>query len=214
MNILKFIFIALLASSLFSCKKHDDETITSSNHFIFSSLHDTIKPLRYYPVFPGSFWTYLNEKNDTVKYYTFGNYMKDCFAPGFTDTVFVPFLVKPKYGPAPIYQYDQISHFTPYVYGQASDKRTPILSEIQDKTFKRGGTDFRYSDYRATMLVIGKFKINNDSVLILKGYSGLEFGVFHEHYTKDIGLTLSYATDSITNDTISKLRLINYYINH
>ena len=197
--------ILLLTVYLFQCKKNREEAV-------FSKPLDTLKPLRYYPVFPGSFWLYLNEKNDTVKYFTLDNYIKHCFDPGHSDTVFVPYLTHPIYGAKAVYQYDEISEFRPLTYGVPPYKRTPVLSEIENYKFKRGGFDNRYGDHRPFIIVLGKYRIDQDSVLILRGNDYYYNTVFIEHYTKDIGLTLSYTLDSITKDTVSKLRLISYQI--
>lgn len=43
----------------------------------YTYLFDTIRPNKYYPAFPGSWWRYLNESGDTVIREVSENYMKD-----------------------------------------------------------------------------------------------------------------------------------------
>lgn len=56
--------------------------------------YDTIFPLSYFPVYPGSFWKYIDSNNDTILITTDSTYSKDAFAAGgasyFSDTFYVP----------------------------------------------------------------------------------------------------------------------------
>ncbi|MBL7931487.1 MAG: hypothetical protein JNL60_06280 [Bacteroidia bacterium] len=173
---------------------------------------ETLKPLSYYPMFPGSYWIYLNQKGDSVKFVTDNTYKKHCYNRSVEDTVLVPFLKGPGDSEGhPIYQYDVISEFPPRLDNKPVLKRTTYISEVVGKQFKRGGFDSRYGDHRDVFTVKEKIKLNNDSVLVITGGN---FVYSHtERYAKNVGLIWSCKVDSSSKDTIERLSLVKFYIN-
>ncbi len=171
---------------------------------------DTIKPKDYFPVYPGSFWKYLNKDGDTVRHFTESTYKKHTCNE--VDTSVVPFLID-EFGSRPIYGYNEDSEFRPAMNGMRDIRLTPILSENIGFTFPRGGFDSRYGDKRAILTVKEKKLINMDSVIILEGKSDYLNINIVQHYTKNIGLTFSCDVNYVTKDTVKLLRLISFHIN-
>src|SRR5205809_1148367 len=70
-----------------------------------TALPDTIFPKQYLPVYPGSYWKYLDENNDTVIYKTDPAYKLHSFKSSAlngksSNSVYVPF-----WNDKPIYEY-------------------------------------------------------------------------------------------------------------
>jgi hypothetical protein len=170
---------------------------------------EMVEPRPYFPVFPGSYWVYLNHKGDTVRHFTEPGYKKHCYLQ--PDTFLVPFLNDG--ASRPIYGYNEISEFRPLNYGISPYRQTPILSETVGFAFLRGGFDSRYGDRRAKLMVVEKKLVGNDSVLILNGIVATNNLKIVQHYTRDVGLTYWCDVDSITQDTINYLKILEYKIN-
>lgn len=224
------------------CKK-DKKTDTNTNtdngntnpSVVVPKKIDTLKPLSYFPVFPGSYWKYLVNNQDTLRIQTNPTYIKDSYPIQIysaqniyhvSDTVYVPVITNAN----PNYLYDYVFASTSkaiYQYssivqmGIASSASTGLikaafLSESIGAVITRGGYDFRYPDFRETIVVTQKTAINGDSVLILKGQynkTNLPNLFSYEKYIKNVGLSLRYVTDSISHDTVYKCKLLSYYIN-
>jgi len=213
--------IIIISVFLCECKK-DNSSTNSNNNLNWAPSYDTLKPLNYYPIYPGSYWKYLENDSDTVIYnasstYLLHNYLKykgndinGNYVELYSDTVYVPFLNN-----NPIYQYNKIQHIDP----PFGDHYTlwPILSENIGFQFDRSWGDTRFGDFREKVKVIQK-TVNNDqdSIIILRGH--WVFGpniknITIEVYNKDIGLSSHLTIDTVAMDTIYKLQLIDYYIN-
>jgi hypothetical protein len=91
---LSFFFFA---GMLMGCKKERDPEIDRTSPKV-PKLGDTIRPLPYFPAFPGSWWNYLNNAGDTIRYYTEPQWQKDAYSVPLSngtgmyhsDTVIVP----------------------------------------------------------------------------------------------------------------------------
>jgi len=100
-------FIILIFVFLFACKK--DIPVTEPDPVNNMNGYDTLKPLNYYPVYPGSYWRYLENDTDTVIQSTSSNYLPHSYlsykglddygnyVEQYSDTVYVPFLTTTPY---------------------------------------------------------------------------------------------------------------------
>ena len=72
-------------------------------------------PRSYFPAYPGSYWKYLDDNNDTITSSTLSNYCKDYYTSGLdtSETYLVPF-----YDGTPIWGYEahtgSVSYATSY----------------------------------------------------------------------------------------------------
>ncbi len=213
-------FIILIFVFLFACKK--DIPVTEPDPVNNVNGYDTLKPLNYYPVYPGSYWKYLENDTDTVIHSTSSSYLPHSYlsykgldgygnyVEQYSDTVYVPFLNN-----NPIYQYHKIQYVAPPFGGNYT--QWPILSETVGFQFERNWEETQYGDFREHVKVVQK-TVNNDqdSVIILKGHWVLGPNINKittEVYIKDIGLSSHFLIDTVAMDTINKLQLINYHIN-
>jgi hypothetical protein len=196
----KYLFFILVF--FLSCKKEKQEA-------------QTIYPLPYLPVYPGSKWIYLNEVGDTViqstapeyqlhqyNSYSIGGYM--------TDYVYVPFWNdKPVYGySTPI---DNMSaafiHNGLTQIGYLSEKK----GEQWTTYWSQYGSSFRVVENIDTSLTVNS--INYYNVIKVCDYGhypagpGPQILASVSYYAKNIGL--------IKEDYGNKhIDLISYYINH
>jgi hypothetical protein len=209
----------LLMISLFTaCKKSAIEV-----HEPQPVAYDTIRPLGYYPVYPGSWWKYMvngtqisydsvgaqymlhSYKNNQSSYDSAGN-----IVDYYSDTVFVPFL-----NGRPIYGYKRIEHIMP-PFGNYYTQ-WPILSETVGFSFDRFWTDKRYGDFSEKVRVEDKYFDGQDSVLILEGhwvYGPAVNKKSYQKYLKGIGLTYEVIIDTISQDTLFEKKLMDFLINH
>ncbi len=194
-----------------------------------SALHkgyDTIWPKSYFPVYPGSSWKYMYNDSNIIEYTTSPAFMKHSYMISdiidyssgspkhvitYSDTVLVPF-----YRGSPVYGYDKIDCNQP-PYFPLQCYKWPFLSENAGDVFTSGWADTRFGDFRTYYTVIGKTQNSNgDSVLTIKGhhvYGPSARTIETLQYIKNVGLAFRYDLDSLTNDTLFKLRLKEYHIN-
>jgi len=178
---------------------------------------ETIYPKDFYPVYPGSWWQYLENDTLTVFDRVSDNYMEHSYKVGrdgdtaMSETVKVPFL-----NGNPIYGYEFIEHIdSPFGNFYIP---WPILSEEIGFEFERGFFDKRMGDGSEYVLVKGKFIEDNEEILILTSHWGSEcferFNISFQKYVKGVGLTFWCIVDTTTMDTIYKKELVDYHINH
>lgn len=208
-----FIIIVLFSMIAFSCKKEAQVLDT------LVLTHDTLKPNNYLPVYPKSWWRYNVDGDTTVmsrvsmEYHLYFYRTSDNSSMSplvMSDSVWVPLLDS-----NPIYKYDKIQHVIP-PYGDYYC-RWPILSETIGFVFRRDWSDTRYGDFSEYVEVKNKIFNGTDSVLILEGhwvYGPKISQKRFQEYTKGIGLTKDIVVDTVSQDTISKKNLIDYYIHN
>jgi hypothetical protein len=183
-----------------SCKKEDQ------NHY------PVIYPGSYYPVYPNTWWKYINEDSvittDSVgpayqlnTYITWTGDNKD----EYSDPFYVPFL-----NGQPIYHYDKIVY---EIYPYAGE-RWPILSEKIGFEFQRDYHDPRFTYVVEMVTVKRKYFNGTDSVLVQEGHWTHEVNDFitTQEFVKNVGLVSQITWDTITHDTIYKKILLDYYI--
>jgi hypothetical protein len=215
----KILLLIVLLPVLSNCRKQTDDPNSEQKN-------DTIKPLNYYPIYPGSRWKYVVNDSDTVMSASSLTYLKNSFVElkgfkspsgepilGASDMVYVPYLDN-----KPIFEYQRLEHIT-MVNNLHTDyySKWPILSETVGFKFKRSDISTKFGDFNEHVLVERKtINGNNDSIIVLKGqwvYGPNENCKTTEIYTKNIGLTYSLKIDTVKNDTLYEAKLIDYYIN-
>jgi hypothetical protein len=199
-------------------------------------IYDTIKPLSYFPVFPGSYWRYVIYKNfnDDISFdsetdtsysydsvsseYLLHSYLimpdwdlnNNVYIERYSDTVYVPFLNgEPIYGYNRIDEAAQLSAPTYY-------QKYPFLSETLGDKFYTHYYDPRW-DYLGPYMEVVEKKVDthNDSIIVLRGdYYGNynNYVVDNYIYKKDVGLVFYYVTSKVHTDTLYRKKLIDYYI--
>lgn len=208
------VLILAICIAIVGCKKKSDSPV-------INATYDTLRPLSYFPVLPGSFWKYkewnkssgdtLIRIDTTSNKYILHQYQFEI--DSFSVPVYVPFL-----NGSPIYEYDRIS-CNDYGYHCC---RYPILSEQIGYSFGRYIGDPRFNPWFIETIVFEKRTDNlGDSILILKTYHinksepmalPSQF-VDWTIYKKNIGLFFNCSVDTTINDTIQKRWLIDFSIN-
>ncbi|MBU1008708.1 MAG: hypothetical protein KKD74_01110 [Bacteroidetes bacterium] len=205
-----WIVCVILLIALTSCRKKPHDVLPYVNQY------DTIKPLAYFPVYPGSWWKYENYSHQLVTdsvsiayvlhYY---NIAYDGSHPENSDSTYVPLL----HG-EPVYGYHKIECMRP-PFGQQCTK-WPIISEQIGFSFPRGWSDTRYGDFMEHVVVKQKTFNGQDSVLILEGhwvYGPNTAQKRRQEFVKGIGLAYDIVTDTLTQDTLYQRKLIDYFVN-
>jgi hypothetical protein len=214
-RIIKMLLLIILFTA---CKKNITEVEKP-----LPQTYDTIKPMAYYPAYPGSWWKYMVNgaqintdtvgakyqmhfyKNNQFTYDSAGNVVDS-----YSDTVYVPFL-----NGRPIYGYMRIEHIRP-PFGDFYTQ-WPILSETVGFSFERYWSDKRYGDFSEKVRVANKFFDGQDSVLVLEGrwVYGPEINKkSYQKYAKGIGLIYEVIVDTTSQDTLFEKKLIDFRINH
>ena len=195
-----------------ACKKHN------STHTGKTDLtYDTIKPLSYFPAYPGSYWKYIDSNNDTIVYKTDSIYKKDYYVIGaaafVSDTFYVPF-----YDGFPIWGYEAHT-------GPISNSGSYPLSRILSDTLPVG-SDWPILHWSGTE--VNRKIIAKDTTVIVGGISYYPTIVVEEYYssgppvytwiakryyTKDIGLVKEDINNPNSN-TVNSRQLVEYFINH
>jgi hypothetical protein len=204
------IYLFILFIVFFSCKK--DQQVD----------YETIYPLPYLPVYPGSHWTYLDENGDTLVQSTSSEYQLHSYKSfnldgNNTDPVYVPY-----WNGYPVYGYSTPEYttsgaFTDFHYGM---KQVGYLSEQLGQSWSTYANQYGSSGRKVvnidTTLLVNSILFNH--VIKVNDYGSS----YHEppgnhlratnYYAKDIGLIQQ---DEIYNDTlvIHHLKIISYFIN-
>lgn len=192
--------------------------------------YDTIRPLDYFPAFPGSFWIYDN--NDTLK--VVNQYEKYIFnSSGYTldpdyDTLILPKLIlNGVFNPSDTFAYVNGCSIS---RSKESDYRDPafkiLLSLTEGSEFTIGGVIQGHKITGKTIKVdttinIGMTEYKNVIITIqfdyacvlATGSSPEDCATLREYYAKDVGLikreTRNYPIDT---DFVKDIELIKYEI--
>lgn len=251
-SLLAFIFVIILIS----CAKEDEivenvqPTPNAANEWLaradsafnesFSSgvvsedLPDTIFPKSYFPVYPGSYWTYrIIQKNYqfTGAEYTGPmtgidtTYVTESTAPEYhflveydgldvwPDSIYVPLL-----NGEPIAGYKSLAY---YGYIEYYYYFTSFLREEVGSNFTEGGYLGPHSSYMGPHYTVLDKTVdaNGDSLIVVYGDYETTFEhnwtkEIYQHYHKGVGLTLEIDYRAEINDTLIKKELVDYYINN
>ena len=181
-----------------------------------------LEPGPYFPVYPGSWWEYIVDDSTFLTDRTSEDYMVHSYKIGgdterSAETYRVPFL-----NGQPIYRYDRVEEIGyPMTIYQGIYQRWPVLSDEAGFQFKRSWSDPRLTN--PTELVTVKSKVYNgkDSLLYLEGgwVNAYSHGYLlpkkrYQVYIREIGLVSDITVDTVTGDTLSKMILIDYFVNH
>lgn len=206
----------LVISCMFGCKK--DESIPNNNPTnTITTSYDTIFPLDYFPVFPGSYWKYVDSNNDTTIIKTDSSYQKDYYTIGsaayMSDTFFVPV-----YNQIPIWGYE--AHTGP-ISNSGSSPLTRILSD--SLPVGSSWVIYSWSGTQVSRKIIAKdttITISSNSyyptIVVEEYYSyGPPYYIWiaKRYYTKNIGIIREDLYNS-TDSTINTKQIIDYYINN
>lgn len=202
--------------SIFACTK--DKTLTNNNPATTNvTSYDTIFPLNYFPVFPGSWWKYVDSNNDTTIVKTDSVYQQDYYTVGsaayVSDTFFVPI-----YNNIPIWSYE--AHTGPISHS-GSYPLTRILSDSLPV-----GSNWIISNWSGTQIsrkIIAKdttISISSNSynpTIVIEEY--FSYGppnyiwIARRYYTKNIGMIKEDLYNSI-DSTVNSKQIIGYFINN
>jgi hypothetical protein len=222
-----FFYFFLTLVLLGSCRKKDE--ILTNN----SISYDTIKPLDYFPAFPGSYWTYTNNYTLKVAYqykmFIFGLNSGD---PMFYDTLILPKLESTNvftsyddngfvkgyeltapsgvtYIPDPVYKCIlSTKEDSIFVYGPSMQGHTPMAKTIKVDTSIYIGA-MKYENVLITI------HWDNAAISAGLGNSPEECASLREYYAKGVGL-IKREHRYIPNDTIftTDFELVDYHINN
>lgn len=195
-----------------ACKKHNSTQTGKTN-----LTYDTIKPLSYFPAYPGSYWKYIDSNNDTIVYKTDSIYKKDNYVIGaaafVSDTFYVPF-----YDGFPIWGYE--SHTGP-ISNSGSYPLTRILSDTLPV-----GSDWVIYNWSGT--AVNRKISAKDTTIVIQGTSYFptivveeyySAGIFtftwiaRRYYTQNIGL-IREDIHNLNSNTVNSRLLAEYFINH
>ncbi|HON18674.1 MAG TPA: hypothetical protein PK990_05840 [Salinivirgaceae bacterium] len=208
-----------------SCEK-DNTTKTND-----SVAYDTIKPLEYFPAFPGSYWIYDN--NDTLK--VADHYEMYVFnSAGYTAEPDYDTLILPKLILNGIYNRpDTFAYVNGYSISKAKESgyRDPAFKELLSLTegaeFIIGGADQGHRITGKTIKVdttiyIGTTEYRNVIVTIQFDYACVlgpgnspeNCATLREYYAKDVGLIKRERKNfPINTDFVKDIELIKFLIN-
>ncbi len=200
----KLILLLLIIQCLVSCKKE--------------TTYTTIYPLPYLPVYPGSFWRYLNKNNDTIIQSTDSEYKLHHYACEYStseNTIWTDYVYVPYWNGNPIYGYS-----TPYesnhYYSANISNQVGFLSNTLEQSWGTYFDPHIGSAKRTVKNIDTSLNVNSSIYLhVIKVretyrstnlYFPKDEWLEDNYYAKDVGLVLRQNS----NDTLS---LISFYIN-
>ncbi len=218
----KVIYLLVLVFFLMNCKKKKEEVVDTPPEITTPTKIDTIKPSRYFPAFPGSYWKYVNSSGDTITHSTSATYEKDSY----TDRELNGSVTKsatayvPRYDNIPIW--GDYAHSGPIYNYQtiAANSLIPIVPE----NFRIGGGWTTYAvghsyicgsiEKKDTSIQIaGKNYYPTIVVYFRSYYTGpVGYVVTKKYYTKDIGLIKEEVLKN-GDTTFLETHLVSYHIN-
>ena len=199
----------ILIFILYSCKKEEQVN------------YQTIYPLPYLPVYPGSYWIYLDENGDTVisatdKTYILHSYKSSAISGGFTDPVYVPY-----WDGTPVYGYSYPTYTVSAAFSDEYAKGEHQVGFLSEELNQYWGV--YYSQYgggfRVVVAIDTSITVESvlyDHVIVVNDYGSyytrpISFGESN-YYAKNIGLIRKDIGRG--NIIIQHLRIVSYFINH
>lgn len=178
--------------------------------------YQTIYPLPYFPVYPGSYWKYNDSIGNISEIKTSDNYMLhsfyfDDFDGLLTDSVYVPF-----WNGIPVYGYSIPESGSGY-----SLTLLPLLKEEAGASWCFSGYKWSY-DYKViskdTSIVVNDTTFDN-VIVVKKYYPGNSWSppaTNHSltYYAKNVGLIKEAVVNQVNNDTAIIRAITDYYINN
>jgi len=218
MKKISFVLSISIAIFIFSCKKEKDEATPATPPVTPQATPpDTAQPGNYFPVYPGSYWTYLINGTTIQNDSATGYFLHQLNAPNppYPDD---PFFYVPKFNNVFYYGYStiRVNEFDFRYY------TAPALSESIGWA---SGPDWLVTCSCANgdevKVVTAKYQESPSMDWVLKLTSHFpsivnpNFGnVGYLEYRKGKGLISHYIVDTALNDTLYSKVLISYFINH
>jgi len=178
---------------------------------------ERLEPKSYFPVFPGSYWEYLDSEGDTIVKRTASDYIEDIYYVG-GDVVRGPYYV-PVYEDVPIWGYSEHtgnpghSYMSPGLVpilsvssslGQAWEVSFDSGTEVSRKVVFRDSTiHVSGNEYYPTMMVEEFYSMGPDFYLWR----------YKRYYTEHIGL-IKEESFNYPDSSIYTINLIDYHINY
>ncbi len=195
----------ILFTNLFSCKKDDP-----------NNLYDTIFPLSYFPVYPGSFWEYVNYLNDTNRLVTDPAYVLDFYIEGSAAYVSDTFYV-PVYDGVPIWGYEAhtgpISHAGSYPLTRILSDSLPVGSSWVIHSWS-GTAISRKIIAKDTSIMIHNQEYS-PTIVVEEYYSEgppSYTWIARRYFTENIGM-IKEELFNMPDSTISTSYIIDYHLN-
>jgi hypothetical protein len=182
MKYLLFIgFVIGSCALFFSCKKDKAPPVT------IPKTIDTLYPLSYLPVYPGSYWKYVDSNGDSTIDITNPTYELDYYITGWeaSDTFYVP-----KYNGINIWGYKEHLDLGPSYAIPMRIVLDETLTIGADWMYVGWGGSYRYRKITAIDTSITIFGNTYYPTIIVEEYSpqGLPSWISRRYYTKNIGL--------------------------
>ncbi len=206
-TILKIISLSFLLLFI-SCEK-DSSGDNSSNY-------QTMEPLSYFPVYPGSHWEYMVNNNQLSIQYSVEEYQLDAYSHDInafqSDSVYVPF-----YRGIPIWGYEAhtgpISHAGSYPLTRIVSETLSIGAHWIISSLSGTEVSRKIVDIDATLTISGTDYY--PTIVVEEYYSqgpSEYIWIARRYFTKDIGLVKEELKDHNAN-TVQTKDLVSYFIN-
>lgn len=207
-----FLIATLTIFYLFSCKK-------DKLGYNDPPVYDTIKPLPFFPIWPGSWWEYKKNTKNNSTFFQKKSVEKWIIDPNFNEVI-IPSFKDTDGSVLAFYGYTFYKTEVRLKYYNGVSKHTLISHLIGERTYNLDHYSMNNiyigSDYTFVEQI---YFDGNDSVIVMKSTSNLPSPpsnnyITRSFYKKNVGLFFEYQTDSTETDTIYSLELVNYHINH
>lgn len=201
----RIILFGFLVFICFACSKNDKI--------------ERLEPRSYFPVFPGSYWKYLDSNGDTVVRKTGSDYIEDRYYVG-GELIRGPHYV-PLYEDTPIWEYYE------HTYNPGHQYQSPGFVQILSESSPLG-KEWEAWYYPSQLTKVSRKVVFRDSTIRVSGneyfptmmveefYSmGPDFylWIYKRYYTEHVGL-IKEESFKYSDSSIYTINLIDYHINY
>ena len=206
-----FHLLLLLVLLAFSCKKKELGVVPDPVPINNPIVYDTIKPNSYLPVFPGSWWKYLDSENDTIMENVSSTYHLNWYTFVTTSVYRSDTFLVPVYKGLPIWGYR--ANHGPQSYSNEHPLKLVVTDSLpvgatwlSEKKDSHSGTKSFIQAKDTSITIFGITYYPTIVVASHEFYDTQNFPVDRwNYYTKDIGL--------IKTEGKEKKYLISFHIN-
>lgn len=216
-NFTLFLLLMLLLSS---CKKKQDTKSQVAPSPPAQTKFDTIKPLPYFPVYPGSYWKY----SDGTTFTTSLTYVKAAYqynylnSQGNSQTYISSTVYVPLYNNSPFWGY---KHYSPYRVLFGDSPLVPILTDsaFVGNSWTTGYGDdnnYYYSRVKAVNDTVQILGVNYYPTIVIEDFFVPNMANHHvstEYYVKGIGLMKTETYGGLYDTYAGQIYLVDYHIN-
>lgn len=210
--------ILILFLVLFACKKPAP---------LAPSAPIKYEPQPYFPVYPGSYWEYVDQNSIIKRYSTSDKY--DLVYIQYTDSIILDPVLLPNYNGNYYLGYYQIRRNNSIANGKYDE----FINFFSDELNKQFSSGYSYSSGHLSTTSRTNCKVQEvnktinhpylgivDSIVLIdkliylkqNGYEGVTHEI--EYYAKNIGMIRNCSINDISGDTIVISDLKSYFINH